>query len=219
MSLAAMVIGSRRFANRHDLLAGPLVVPAGVTALNILAAAPGGGVLPNTVGSPTTGAGGGGGGAAIINCTLAVAPGDIVDVDLPAGDTRRLLLNGVGQATVQAGGTSNFTDPRGAAGGLASWGASFVPGGNGGTAAGANGVSGHVLAVAGGTIIGGGGGGAGNTVAPPLAGGAGGSSGGYAGSDGVSFYGGGGAGYFSGATRLTASTTTSFGAFLFFAEW
>ena len=220
--LAAMMAGGRRFANRHDLLAGTLTVPAGVTSLNIVAAARGGDAGPNIVGG-THGGGGGGGGGAILNGALAVAPGDVVSVALVLSPTRwELRVNGGPiQATVVAGeNASGFSDFRGAAGGAATLGGTTASGGGQQSAsAGAKGNAGAVVAVGGGTLIGGAGGGAGNTISPSLTGGAGGDVGALFGVAATTHWGGGGAGYVAGASRLTSSTTSDPGATVFVVEY
>jgi hypothetical protein len=218
--LGAMMSGGRRFANRHDLLAGNLTVPAGVTSINLFAAASGGDAGANVVGG-TWGGGGGGGGGAILNCAYTVAPGDIVSVALALSPTRwEMRVNGGAvQATISKGEAAGASDPRGGFGGSATLIATTANGGAQQSTPGAKGNAGQIVAAAGGTLIGGAGGGAGNTIAPSLAGGAGGDVGVLLGVAATTHWGGGGASYLSGASRLTSVTTSDIGTTFFFAEY
>lgn len=213
MTLAAMMTGGIRFANQHNLIAGNLTVPAGVTSLTVFASARGGAAGFATV-SGNYGGGGGGGGAAVVGCAFSVTPGDTVNATFSTDFWEVQLNFSTTICRVFRGqdGTG-MPDFRGAAGGSAYWdltSASALGGGQQ-TSAGVGGLAGAITTVAGGVIIGGGGGGAGNTISPSQSGGSGGQSGnGVAGATAVGNWGGGGAGWGSlGGSRLTGGTESS----------
>jgi len=203
MSVGAMMVGARQAGTTVNLItASPWTVPAGVTAVTVFAARPGGFAGDDTV--PGGRGGGGGGGASITGCVVAVTPGDVLDLTFPLDRQVQLNLNGAFVARLEAGVNASALTVAGGAGGSALWGATAANGGGAGTTAGAAGSTGDVAFVAGGVIAGGGGGGAGSTTS----GGAGG-AGQVPGQAATGVYGGGGGGVIPGQSRLSPASATA----------
>ena len=232
--LAAMTADARRrFNNRVNLVAGgvsPWTVPAGVTSVNVFAAATGGLAL----GWAGYGTNAGGGGAAILNVPLTVIPGNVLTystsvwgsgwsagVDLIVTDTTaavELFRLGTGDAAL----TGTFPQPGG--GGSVTWTQGTLTTANGGAGPGStlsgNGSNGQKVALAGGWLLGGGGGGSGAILFPAGQGGTGGSSGDFLGIQDPSPAGGGGGGFIPGQYYIgNLGTGSSMAASFIFLEW
>lgn len=226
--LAAMARGARaQYANRVNLLSLPFFawqVPAGVTTVNVFAAASGGNV---TMSPSNTGFMGAGGGSAILNVPLTVTPGDTITavqggvasaseqyVDYTVQDgTATTLFN------LQHGHDSHtsFSSPFIALdgrGGTVTWeqgGTVTATGGAMSGSVGGAGGNGQKVACLGGWLISGGGGGRGGTTFPVQQGGKGGDAGDFAGILDTTPAGGGGGGYFPGQYYRGNTTATPSG--------
>jgi hypothetical protein len=225
--LAAMTTDARRrYNNRVNLLAGgvsPWTVPAGVTSVNVFAAARGG----SAVQAFLKGAVGGGGGAAILNIPLTVTPADTLTVTF--NDNTFWWSWDVADSTGTLFTLETGRDAQGAnagTGGSVYWlpggfGASAAGGTGYGTPNGRNGDNGARTAFGGGWLLGGGGGGNGNTLFPAAQGGSGGSSGDFAGITDPTPAGGGGGGFFPGLYYRDNVTLTPNGyqSSFIFLEW
>jgi len=229
MTLAAMMVGSRGFANVVTLATTDTWVATVTGTVFVTMASPGGAAGPNTNPSPAVGGGGGGGGAYLHTAPLSVVTGDTIATTIGsifAISTVTMQRNGTPIGSIAEGeGADQYSDGRGGRGGAVSWtplGVS-VSGGNGGTFSPSfTAQNGGQVQSNGGTFMSGGGGGSGNTVSPPANGFFGGFGGiVYPPAPPVSFWGGGGGGFQPGSARFGANVNevTSLGSWIIRIEW
>jgi hypothetical protein len=237
MTLAAMMVSGRGFANVVTLATTDTWVATVTGTVFVTIASPGGQAGPNTVSG--RGGGGGGGGAYIGIAPLAVVTGDTITTTFAQIIANNVQLatqltfaqNGTPVSVISSGrDAGNVVQPdwAGGFGGSLTWDPLGIqvsggdPGFIGGGGAPADGQNGGEVFAGGGAFIGGGGGGSGNLVSPPASGTPGGLGGTvYLPIPPVSFWGGGGGGFQSGSARFGANVNevTSPGSWIIRIEW
>lgn len=198
-----------KYANTVNMItSGTWTVPAGVSTVYANAATEGGGVY--YAGTQLNAfASAGGGGAAIFDAPITVSEGQVLTLDISAGDykvefTLRRGVTNLFTITSGEDGARYFISHKGGEGGGVRWWltdevAAGGIAGEGPEGTNTNGGNGQVVALTGGGIImSGGGGGGGGTILPARPGTNGGGVGPYAGQAGINGFGGSGGGFFPG---------------------